>query len=165
MEGTMMQFFARRLVLVAAVPLVTLLAACDRHPQDPDDHAIPASVELVDRATGARMAWTHGSGAAIHWDGELPHLHVGNELAVNVRFLRANGTEIPLGTEYTVRARLAEQADGRVGAPGIVRLENHGDHVDITGLAEGETYIVFMLWHGSHADFTTPAIEVEVDDH
>jgi hypothetical protein len=165
MEGTMMQHLFRRILMLGALAVVAVTAACDRHPYDPDDHDIRASVELVDRATGARMAWTHGTGDGIHWDGALPHLHVGDELAVNVRFLRANGTEIPLGSEYTVRARLAEQADGRVGAPGIVRLENHGDHVDITGLAEGETYIVFMLWHGSHADFTTPAIEVEVDDH
>jgi hypothetical protein len=162
----MTQSFARRLLLLAALPLVTLFAACDRHPHGPEDHAAPVGAELVNRATGARLAWTHGTGAGMHWDGALPHIHTGDELAVNVRFLRADGTAITLGGEYTVRARLAEQQrDGRVGAPGIVRLENHGDHVDITGLTNGETYIVFDLWHGSHADWYTPPIEVEVDDH
>ncbi|MBA4160207.1 MAG: hypothetical protein H0X65_22515 [Gemmatimonadetes bacterium] len=162
MEETMKQSFAKRLALLAVVPLVILIAGCGRHPNSPADHATPASVELLNRSTGDRLAWTDGTGAGKNWDGGLPHISVGDELAVNVRFLRANGTEIPLGGQYTVRARLAEQAEGGAGTPGIVQLENHGDHVDITGLADGETRIVFMLWHGSHADFTAPPIEVEV---
>lgn len=160
-----MKQFPIRLARIAALSLVALAAACDRHPNEPDDHAQPASVELIDRDSGTRLAWTHGTGASIHWDGGLPHLHEGEAMAVNVRFLRANGSEIQLGGEYTVRARLAQQGEGAVGVPGIVDIENHGDHVDITGLAHGETHLVFMLWHGGHADFVTPAIAVEVDDH
>jgi hypothetical protein len=161
----MMTQAARKLILLAVAPLVTLVAACDRSPTDAGEHAAPASVELVDRATNQRLAWTHGSGAAMHWDGAIPHIDVGDELAVNVRFLRANGTEIPRGGEFTVRARLSEQADGQVGAPNIVGIDNHGDHVDLTGLAVGETHIVFMLWHGGHADFLSPPIAVEVESH
>jgi hypothetical protein len=160
-----MKQFARRLVLLTVAPLVTLSAACDRSPTDTGEHGAPASVELVNRASGQRLAWTHGSGASMHWDGTLPHIDVGDELAVNVRFLRADGTAIALGGEYTVRARLAQQGDGQVGAPNIIRIDNHGDHVDLSGIAVGRTHVVFLLWHGGHADFTTPPIEVEVESH
>lgn len=159
----MKQSIVTRLAGLALVPVIAL-AGCSRSPTDPPDHAIVVGAELIDRATGTRLAWTHGTGAAMHWDGGLPHLHEGEELAINVNFVRADGSAIQLGGDFTVRARLAEGNEGN-GVEGIVAIHNHGDHVDLEAIAEGETEIVFMLWHGNHADFTTPAIEVEVDDH
>lgn len=150
----------KRWVWMASLPTLALLSACDRSPTDLDDHGEPVGMELLDQATGVRLAWTHGTGASINWDGGLPHLDEGDEMAVAARFLDAEGREIPLGGEFEVRATLAP------GAPaGVVALANHGDHVDIEGLEGGETQLIFQLFHGGHSDWDSPPIAVEVHDH
>lgn len=149
--------FSTRILPAVTFAAVAALAACDNPVDADEDHGEPVGVELLDRATGAQLAITDLAGG-IHWDGELPPLHVGDEVAVNARFFDAAGNTIPLGGEYEVRASLA------TGAPtGIVALSNHGDHIDIEGVAVGETRIVFMLWHGGHSDWNSPAITVAVE--
>jgi hypothetical protein len=155
-----------RLAGLLLVPLLAV-AACERSPTGEDHAGEVVAIELYDRANPTqRLAWTDGQGAAMHWDGALPTLQVGQEIAVNVRFLRRNGAEIPLGGSYTVRARPAGQATGSAQTAwenAVVRVEAHGDHVDIIGRAAGETQVAFLLWHGSHADWdAAPPITVRV---
>ncbi|MEX2528151.1 MAG: hypothetical protein WEA09_10985 [Gemmatimonadota bacterium] len=147
---------------LASLPTLALVSACDRNsPTDPvDEHGEPVGMELLDQATGERLAWTHGTGASIHWDGGLPHLDEGDEMAVAARFLDAEGREIPLGGEFELRATLAPGATS-----GVVALTNHGDHVDIEALEEGEAQLVFQLFHGGHSDWDSPPIAVEVEGH
>lgn len=146
-------FSALTLVAVAG------LAACD-NPVEADDHGEPVAAQILDRDSGILLAETHGTGAAIHWDGELPHLHPGEGIEVDVIFLDADGREIPLGGEYVVGVALAS------GAPaGIVNFALHGDHVDFEGVAVGSTSLVFSLMHGNHSDWDSPAIAMEVDAH
>jgi hypothetical protein len=116
----------------------------------------PVGAEVIVRATGQRVAYTHGS----HWHGELPHIHEGEHLSVSVNFLNQHGYTIPLTGGYGLDARLAD------GAPaGIVSLVSHGDHLHIRGEEEGDTRIVFQFVHDDHVDWETPAIDVEVEDH
>lgn len=139
-------------------PALTItVQAGEPGPGDPDD---VARVELYDRDSGEQLAHTHGTGASMHWDGELPHLHSGEELEVNVVFKDSRGWIVPLGGEYTVQARLTGASPA-----GVVSLSNHGDHVDIDALAPGEVEIIFALWHDDHSEFDAPPIELEVDDH
>jgi hypothetical protein len=148
-----------RLFSTLALVTVAGLAACD-NPVDADEHGEPVAAQLLDRDSGTLLAETHGTGASIHWDGELPHLHPGEGIEVDVVFLDAAGNEIPLGGEFTVGVALA------TGAPaGIVNFALHGDHVDLEGVAVGTTSLVFSLMHGSHSDWDSPAISVEVEDH
>jgi hypothetical protein len=159
MRKTMNTRHRSRLVPALALFAVAGLAACD-NPVEADEHGEPVAAQLLDRDTGVMLAETHGSGSGIHWDGGIPHLHPGEGIELDVIFLDENGNEIPLGGEFTVGVELAS------GAPtGIVSFELHGDHVDLEGVAVGTTSLVFSLNHGSHSDWDSPAIEVEVDDH
>jgi hypothetical protein len=116
----------------------------------------PVGAEVILRSNGERVAYTHGD----HWHGGLPHIHEGEHLSINVNFLNQHGYVIPLVGDYSVQARLAD------GAPaGIVALESHGDHLHIHGESEGQTAVVFQFFHDDHADWESPAITVEVEDH
>jgi len=152
-------FSLRRMRMALLLLPMMALAACDRS-STAAEHGEPASLELRERGSNQLLAWTHGSGSGMHWDGELPHLHPDEEIAVNAIFRDADGNTIPLGGEYSVNALLAP------GYPaGIVELAPHGDHVDIEGLAEGVAGIIFQLYHGNHSDWDSPVIEIEVEDH
>jgi hypothetical protein len=142
----------KRSMLVAVFAAVGL-AACD-NPVGPGEHMEPAAAEVYLRGTDERLAYIHGD----HWHGRI-ELEVGEEVAIDVRFLDALGNVIPLGGEYTVRAEVAP------GHPtGHISIHNHSDHVDIEGEAAGETRILIHFWHGSHADWTPPALRVVVHE-
>lgn len=143
--------------LVVALALIGV-AGCDRSSTDPiDDHGEPAAAAVYDRSSGELLAETHGTGGNIHWDGGLPDLAVGAGLEVDVVFFDGEGHEIPFDEGFEVRARLAD------GAPeGVVEVAAHLDHLDIEAVGEGTTELVFMLWHGGHADWETPPLPVTV---
>jgi len=155
----------RSMGMFALAGALVATAACERQTTEPGHFGAVAEVEIRDRATNTLYLESHGD----HWDGPgIPHLHVGEEIALNVHFFDAEGNEANLGGgEFELRVRLADAArDGGVeGTPGIVDFSAHGDHADIEGIAEGETYLVFQLYHGNHSDFDTMPIEFEVDDH
>lgn len=158
----------KRLGFLLILPALLLLPACDRHDDEDEHFGVVERIEVRNRANNALYAFhirTQDDG----WQGDgLPHLHVGEEIAVNVHFFDSDGHEAVLGTtrEYQVGVRLATQAqDGVVGQAGIVDISAHGDHVDIEAEAEGETYIVFQLMHGNHSDADSPPLLIEVDDH
>ena len=151
----------RLLVSVSVIGLLAL-AGCDSDsPTDPGHENVPAVAQVFDRDTGALLAYTHGTGAGIHWDGGIPHLHVGEEIELDIVFLNDDGEEIAYGSEFEARARLAD------GSPtGVIQFANHGDHIDVEAIGEGEAYLVLMFWH-RHADWgwETPPLEFEGDDH
>lgn len=140
--------------ILAAVGIALVGAGCSDDPTDPgDDHGDPVAVELYDRDTGELLAASHED----HWDGEFPELTPGDELEVDAVFLDEDDNSLPLDDEFEVRADLAE------GAPeGILEVEAHGDHLDFEALAEGETAVLILYWHGSHADWESPALSVQV---
>jgi hypothetical protein len=146
----MVQQLRRRALLLGALASVGL-AACD-NPVTPGDHFTPVGAEVYVRGTDQRVAHVHGD----HWHGRI-ELEVGEEIELDVRFMDADGRVAQLGGGYTVRAEIAS------GQPtGLIAIGNHGDHLDIDADAPGETRIVIHLWHGSHADWTSPALRVVV---
>lgn len=145
-----------RLALLPIVALLAIAAGCDRGSTEPDDHGEPATLELRDHATGDLLAIYDGTS----WDAALPHLHSDEETAVRTTFRDEDGDVIPLGGEFTANAMLA------AGSPqGVVALTAHGDHIDIEALAEGTVFLIFQLYHGSHADWDAGPIALEVEDH
>ncbi|MCU4924786.1 hypothetical protein OB905_02155 [Halobacteria archaeon AArc-dxtr1] len=101
-----------------------------------------------------------------HWHGELPHIHPGDNVSLGGEFYDHDEHEIHIGhdEEYELGVRVADDAE-----EGIVSIDEdedfHGDHVHIHGEEEGETEVVFMLWHDDHADWETEPIAISVDDH
>ena len=159
----------RRLALLLVLPVLLFVAACDRHDHDDDHFGVVERVEVRDRATNTLYGVWQRAQTDLGFQGDgVPHLHVGEEIALNVLFFDIDGQQVALSRtgEFRLGVRLAEAArDGVAGTPGVVDFSAHGDHADIEGAAEGETYLVFQLMHGNHSDFDTPPIEIEVDDH
>jgi translation initiation factor IF-1 len=142
------RFSARSLVAVAALGA---LAACGDNPVAPG-HPEPVGAEVFLRGTTERLAYVHGD----HWHGRI-ELTEGDEVEVDVHFLDAAGSVIPLGGGYSVRAVVAS------GHPeGVVSVESHGDHLDIEGKAAGETRIVLQFMHGTHVEWTSAPLRVVV---
>lgn len=144
--------------VVSALALGVLVGvtACDRSPTEAE-HAAPAQAQVMDRATGALLAETQGSGATLRWEGTVPDIPAGSEVALTVVFLDAQGRSIPYGGEYSLRARFPS------GAPqNVLSFSEHGDHLDVEGLAPGETSLVLMLYHGNHSDWDSPPLPLRV---
>ena len=138
----------------------------DDHDHDDHEHDVGdvGELRLYDRAPDPHeeVADVHGD----HWHGELPHIHVGDNISIGGEFEDQDGHTIPIGSneEYELGVRVADDAP-----EGIVSIDPdedfHGDHVHVHGEQEGETELVFMLWHDDHADWESPPIAVEVEDH
>lgn len=135
----------------------------DDHDDDDHGHVEVEELEIVD-GDGEEVAYIHGD----HWHGEL-QVPIDETVEYGAVFVDEEGEEIPLGEdeEYELNAEVAEGAQ-----EGIVGIEPHGDHVDVTGEEEGLTEVVFLLWHDDHADYESPPIDAEVaeefdedDDH
>lgn len=121
-----------------------------------DDHDdLVADVALVDRDTDEEVAYAHDD----HWDGDLPPIPLDGAVSLEGVFEDGDGKEITVGEdeEYQLGADLAEGAQ-----EGIVEVESHGDHVDLSGGGVGRTDLLFSLLHGDHADWESPAITAEI---
>lgn len=156
----------KALGLLSALPALLTLSACDRHEHDTHFGRLER-VEVRDRATNTLYAvYVRSQGQSFTGPG-VPHLGIGEERALDVLFFDGDDRQAALGgsAEYSVGVRLAEARDGVAGTPGIVRFEAHGDHVDVEGVAEGETHLVLQLMHGTHSDGDSPALRLHVHQH
>ena len=104
-----------------------------------------------------------------HWDGRLPTVPVGDRISLGAIIQSADGRDRDL-SDPEVNDFGVALAPG--AASGIVEFVDHGDHVHIRGLAEGQTEVVFTWTHRGELRYTTPAISVTVgegdhghDDH
>ncbi len=133
-----------------------IVAQVSADPDEEGDHDADAiaDVHILDRAHDPHeeVADHHDD----HWHGELPEVPVDDNVSLGAVFEDEDGNEIPLGDEYELRVALAEGADD------IVSFDYHGDHVHIIGEEEGETEVVFQLYHDDHVDYETAPIEVVV---
>ncbi|THE63325.1 hypothetical protein D8Y22_18660 [Salinadaptatus halalkaliphilus] len=141
-----------------------LEVAVDDYDHDDHGHGEVDELKIIDRSEDPHeeVAEYHDG----HWDGELPHVHVDDNISLGAEFLDDHGDEIPIGgnEEYELAVTLADDAED-----GIVAIDPdehwHGDHVHIYGEDESETEVVFKLWHDDHADWESAPIAVEVEDH
>ena len=139
--------------LATALVLGAGLAACSDDPTSPPlDDAMPATAEVFAHGSETPLAHVHGD----HWHGSL-QLAPGGSEELDVRFLDADGEEIPLTGDRTVRAAIAD------GQPtGVATVESHGDHLDVVATAVGETRIVIHFWRDGRAQWSTPPLRVTV---
>ncbi|ELY53762.1 hypothetical protein [Natronococcus jeotgali] len=165
---------SRRTVLAASGSLAALgLAGCvgddagdvteddhdgERRDDERDDHGHVevGAFELFDRESEESLADVHDD----HWDGGPLSVPLEDATAVGARAENADGGEIDLGEaeEYQLGAGVADGAAENVG------IESRGDHVELIGEEEGITEVVLRIRHGDHADWESPALEVEVGE-
>lgn len=165
---------SRRTVLAVSGSLAALgLAGCvgddagdateddhdgERRDDERDDHGHVefGAFELFDRESEELLADVHED----HWDGGPLSVPLEGATAIGARAEDADGEEIVLGDdeEYQLGAGVAEGATESVG------IEPRGDHVELTGEEEGITEVVFRIRHGDHANWKSPALEVEVGE-
>jgi len=138
--------------LALAVLLSAGIAACSSS-TGPNDHEHGEAVGLVvvDRATRDTLATVNASRQVT---GGL-EVEVGDDRALEVWFVDEDGDSFqPDGAHLTLGIRVADEA--------VAGIHAHGDHLDLEGLKVGTTTVVFAVVHGSHDDYTSPAIPVTV---
>jgi hypothetical protein len=148
----------QRWYVLMATLMVAGLAGCDSSTEPIVEDREPVAAEVYDRATGELLAYTHGTGSGIHWDGGIPHLSVSEEIALDVVFLDDDGEVIPLGGAYEVRARLADDSPENV-----IEFSNHGDHIDVEAVGPGTASVVLMFYHDGHSEWDAPPLAVHVE--
>ncbi len=119
-----------------------------RHFGDDNDDEI-GIFEITDRSTDDVTAYIHSD----HWHGSLPEVPLDDHISLGANIEDEDGNEKELGGKYELKVDLAEGAN-----EGVVSFEEHGDHVHIHGEEEGNTQIVFKLWHDDHTEYETPSI-------
>lgn len=128
-------------------------------PDEFDDD--PASVDVVDfdlldGRTGDVTAYWHDK----HWHENVPDVPVDEGVPIDAVFQDSEGRVLPLGVDepFQFDVRLAD------GAPEEhLELESHGDHVELHGVAEGRTLLVFQLRHGEEVLWETDDDAMPVD--
>jgi hypothetical protein len=160
MNTMTMKIFFRPFALLA-LPALLLVAGCDRH--DDDEHfGLVDRIEVTDREDGTLYAFYNRDQDALGFQvDEVLAVPVGEEIALDVRFRDVHGqwAELGAGQEYELGARIHPTQ----GQPGIVELSAHGDHVDIEGVAPGQTHIQLRLMHGGHSDHDSPPLAIQVN--
>ncbi|QGU00020.1 hypothetical protein SYNTR_1426 [Candidatus Syntrophocurvum alkaliphilum] len=109
--------------------------------------------EIIYRSADEVTAYIHVD----HWHGGLPVIQKGENISLGA-YVEKNEVVIELdGKHYDLRVDYARDADEN-----IVSFDNHGDHVHIIGEQEGQTDVVFQLFHDNKIEYETPPISVNV---
>jgi zinc transport system substrate-binding protein len=139
----------------------------DREPAEEYD-GDPTSVEiaefdLYDRRTGEEVAYWHND----HWHGGVPDVPVDGSVGIDVVAEDEEGRVLPLGEDepFQLDAKVPDGAD-----EDAIEIEAQGEYIELHGVEEGRTMIVFELvvddevvWDTS-ADNASVAVVKESDD-
>ncbi|OWZ83845.1 hypothetical protein [Natranaerobius trueperi] len=111
---------------------------------------------IIDRDSDEVVDYHHDQ----HWHSGLPEVSINENLSLGANILDENEKEIELdGEHYSLGIDYAEDANEE-----ILSLEEHGDHVHITGDKEGESEVVFQLIHDGEVEHETVPIEIQVSN-
>lgn len=154
----MSRAFTRRAPPAAVVALAALTAACD-NPVSPEHH--PEAGGVVILAAGTSTVLAQSIGANVDFAGSLD-LTLGEPLEIEVLFLDASDpTDLDLA--FHPHADEGESLDVEITNTGIVEYHDHDDHGDLEPVAAGQTTVRFELLHGSHADFRSGLLTINVE--
>ena len=139
------------------LPIDREVAADPDHEYDFDPETVEiAEFDVLDGRTGEMTAYWHVD----HWHESVPDVPVGDSVPIDAVFADPEGRILPLGEDeqFQLDARLAD------GAPeGIVEIESHGDHLELHGLDDGRTLLVFELEHDGKVLWDTADEGMPVD--
>lgn len=158
----MNKHLARYFGIVTVFVAVAYAAACSDDPvaPDEDEHAEPEGVQLI--MDGQTIASYDGD--AQSWTGELDAELGETTSTIEVRFVDHDGDAIHIDDDLYLEVAVDDQsiATFDLTTPG-------GFMGRVTGVAEGETSVVFRLMHGEvgsgHADFETTGVHIHVGGH
>lgn len=148
--------FSIRLLALTFVTTI-LLAGCSNPASDDDDHdhdehSEPYGIQFV--MNGETVVTYQDGNTEGHFDVEEEH----ETSLITAEFLDEDGDEIhgeDLDDEYSLAWEIADTD--------IADIEQHDEDgrwsFHIVGKTAGETTMQFMLMHGDHADFKTPAVD------
>lgn len=152
-HGGVVYYETPPLVVTVLEPVEESQVIEDDEGDDESEYGEVTEFSAINRSDGQVLAYVHSD----HWDGRLPELSIGSSVSLGAVIEDSTGTEIVLdGQHYALGAAVAE------GSEAIIRVENHGDHVDIYGETSGETRIVFQLLHNGSVEYETPSIRLQV---
>jgi|SRR6056297_1374868 len=149
------------LLLIFTLSALLVLTSCDNpaSSDDEDDHATPFGVALI--LNGVEIAVQENGEVSYH-EGDHIELEVGEETnLVTVRWIAEDGDRFVPETEegYSLNWIIANGD--------IVEVEQHEEDgawaFHLVGLSAGESDVQFELFHNDHADFTSSAFEVHVE--
>lgn len=140
----------------AFVFLLLALSACDNPVGYQTDHL--EAVEVVVRdASGAELARTVEN---TRWTGPAAEnglaVPAGGTLGLQVRFITLEGDEVPI----TARAGLTLRVEWE--PEGLAVHEPLGETDKVHGLRAGSTALRLLAWHGTHADFVSPPLDITI---
>lgn len=141
-----------RFLTVFALLAGTSLAACDSPTETDDDEKDVAGLELVG-PSGTILASVNSARAVT---GGLS-VKVGAEATFELFFLDPQGERFQITAgddEHSVKAV--------VGNTSIATVADHDGHFDLGGVGAGATTVSFIVVHGTHNDYESPAIPITV---
>ena len=140
--------------------LALFIVGCGDNPVDNDheEHAGAEAVGLIIRDSGTEIVRIEDG--QVTGDIEVGH---GLETALlSVRFIAENGDL------FTPDADDGYALDWEIADESIAEVEHHEEDgawaFHIVGLEEGQTTIRIKINHGDHPDFTSPEIEIHVEE-
>jgi hypothetical protein len=90
-----------------------------------------------------------------HWEGGVP-LTRGEDASLRFTLIDFKGIEIPLSTRDDLEIRMEAEH------PRMVQWEPWTGDGILRSFATGTTRVRFLVWHGSHPDFITPWLTLEI---
>ncbi|WGI18047.1 hypothetical protein [Methanonatronarchaeum sp. AMET-Sl] len=143
------------LAITIVLLLSTAMIGCIND-YSPDDYELSVNeFDLIDRSADEVIIDLHVD----HWHGDPLEVEVNDHVSLGADIEDGDGNTVELGEDgdYELEVAMADHAE-----EGVVSLDNHGDHVHITGEEEGETEVVFQLVDNGEIVFQTPNLEVKV---
>lgn len=143
----MKNVIARAALVLAAT---AALSACDGDGTGPGDHQEAVGMVITDQ-NNTTLASVN---AARQVTGSLT-VAAGAARHLEVYFVDEDGERFQLDDDdHTLAWTVANQ--------NVAVIDSHDGHLDLDGVAAGNTTVVFSIMHGNHSDYDSPAIPVAV---
>ncbi len=141
-----------RRTTLSSLLLLACLGGC-RNPVSPGSEHLEAVEIRIRDASGRLVASTVDNA---RWNGGPLRVTSGDGLELHPEFTGVDG-EV-----FTLEGRREHTLRGEVEAPRMVSWNTADGRGRLVGLLAGTTRIRFHIWHGTHADFSSPWLEVQV---
>ena len=132
--------------------MVGVFVSC-RNPVSPGSEHLEAVELRITDASGRVVAGTIDNA---RWTGGPLRVAGGETLGVRAEFTNV------FGEVFTLEGRREHTLRGEVEAPRMATWSTTDGRGQLVGVLVGTTRIRFHIWHGTHADFSSPWLEVQV---